>query len=60
LVQHQIAPARFAADRSSIRSARTLFARLYLAALVIRWFPLQTQRQRVALCRRYFVLNQCP
>ncbi|CAL8477740.1 protein of unknown function (plasmid) [Caballeronia sp. S22] len=28
-------------------------------ALLLR-FPLHTQRQRVALCRSYFVLNQRP
>ncbi|CAL8474203.1 protein of unknown function [Caballeronia sp. S22] len=25
---------------------------------LLRWFPSRTRRQRVALCRSYFVLNQ--
>ena len=35
-----------------------LLERLHLTALAEGWFPLRTRRQRVALCRCYFVLNR--
>jgi hypothetical protein len=38
--------------------AHAYLQRFYLTASVARWFPLQTHRQRVALCRNYLVLNQ--
>ena len=40
------------------RVACASLQRHHLNALRNRWFPLQTQRQRVALCRSYLVLNQ--
>ena len=48
LVQPFQVPARFAADG--------LIG--YASALVFRWFPSHTPRQRAALCRSYLVLNQ--
>ncbi|SAK92746.1 hypothetical protein AWB80_06723 [Caballeronia pedi] len=53
LVQHEIAPARFAADGyiGSARASAFRFSRL---------FPLHTQRQRAALCRNSLVLNPRP
>jgi hypothetical protein len=38
--------------------AHAYLQRFYLTASVARWFPLQTHRQRAALCRSYLVLNQ--
>jgi len=64
LVQHQKAPARFAADgsigaahgdwnvsRGGRGSRRRLAA--YLTAFAARLFPSHAGRQRVALCRMY-------
>ena len=48
LVQRQLAPARFAADGSIG----------FAWAFASRRFPSHTRRQRGALCRCYFVLNQ--